>query len=131
MVFTLLTIGIAVGLPFTPFAYGTEDLLSGFGFQIPAGALGIAIAMFGLTGVGANEIMAYTYWCAEKGYARWVGPPDGSDEWVRRANGWIKVMYKDAYLAWGVYTISTLAFFLMGAAVLHPQGLVPEGNEMI
>lgn len=131
MIFTLLTIGIAVGLPFTPFAYGTDDLLSGFAFQIPAGALGIAIAMFGLTGVGANEIMAYTYWCTEKGYARWAGPPDGSDEWVRRANGWIKVMYKDAYLAWGIYTISTLAFFLMGAAVLHPQGLVPQGNEMI
>ena len=30
-----------------------------------------------------------------------------------------------------IYTFATLAFFLMGAAVLHPQGLVPEGNEMI
>lgn len=131
MSFTLLTIAIAVGLPFTPFAYTAEQLLSGFAFQIPLGALGIAIAMFGLTGVGANEIMAYTYWCTEKGYARWSGPPDGSDAWVRRANGWIKVMYKDAYIAWGIYTVSTLAFFLMGAAVLHPQGLVPQGNEML
>jgi len=131
MIFTLMTVGIAVGLPFTPFAYTTEEFLSGFAFQIPLGALGIALAMFGLTGVGANEIMAYTYWCTEKGYARWSGPPDGSDAWVRRANGWIKVMYKDAYIAWGIYTLSTFSFFLMGAAVLHPQGLVPQGNEMI
>lgn len=40
-------------------------------------------------------------------------------------------MYKDAFLSWIIYTFSTLAFFIMGAAVLQPQGLVPEGNEMI
>lgn len=87
--------------------------------------------MFGITGVGADEITFYTYWCVEKGYARWVGPNDGSDAWVRRANGWIKVMKKDAAVSWLVYTFGTLAFYLMGAAVLAPQGLVPEGNEMI
>ena len=32
---------------------------------------------------------------------------------------------------WCIYTFGTLAFFIMGAAVLHPQGLVPRGNEMI
>src|SRR5919106_366491 len=87
--------------------------------------------MFGITGVGADEITFYTYWCVEKGYARWVGPNDGSEAWVRRANGWIRVMYKDAMVSWVVYTFGTLAFFIMGAAVLHPQGLVPVDNEMI
>ena len=98
---------------------------------IPAGALGVALAMFGITGVGADEITFYTYWCVEKGYARYVGPNDGSDAWARRARGWISVMYKDAFVSWIIYTFGTLAFFIMGAAVLHPQGLVPEGNEMI
>ena len=28
--------------------------------------------MFGITGVGADEITFYTYWCVEKGYARWA-----------------------------------------------------------
>ncbi|BBL80173.1 hypothetical protein RxyAA322_20270 [Rubrobacter xylanophilus] len=130
-VFTFVTIAIAFGLPFTPFGYGAGDLASGLGFQIPAGALGAAIAMFGITGVGADEITFYTYWCVEKGYARWVGPNDGSEEWARRARGWINVMYKDAFLSWVIYTFGTLAFFIMGAAVLNPQGLVPEGNEMI
>lgn len=131
MLFTFLTIAIAFGLPFTPFSYGADDVLSGLTFTIPAGAIGAAIAMFGITGVGADEITVYTYWCVEKGYARWSGPADGSEEWVRRANGWLRVMYKDAFLSWIIYTFGTLAFFLMGAAVLQPQGLVPEGNEMI
>jgi Mn2+/Fe2+ NRAMP family transporter len=131
VIFSFLTILIAVGLLWTPFAYSGSDILSGLTFAIPAGALGAAIAMFGITGVGADEITFYTYWCVEKGYARWAGPPDGSDEWVRRARGWISVMYKDAMLSWVIYTFGTLAFFIMGAAVLQPQGLVPEGNEMI
>jgi Mn2+/Fe2+ NRAMP family transporter len=129
--FSAITVLIALGLPFTPFAYGTDDIISGLTFAIPAGALGAALAMFGITGVGADEITFYTYWCVEKGYARWVGPNDGSEEWERRANGWIKVMYKDAFISWLIYTFGTLAFFIMGAAVLQPQGLVPEGNEMI
>ena len=129
--FSAVTIIIALGLPLTPFAYSAGDVLGGLTFAIPAGALGAAIAMFGITGVGADEITFYTYWCVEKGYARWTGPADGSEEWARRANGWIKVMYKDALVSWFIYTFGTLAFFIMGAAVLNPQGLTPEGNEMI
>jgi Mn2+/Fe2+ NRAMP family transporter len=131
VIFTAVTVLIALGLPFTPFAYDGGDLASGLTFLIPAGALGAALAMFGITGVGADEITFYTYWCVEKGYARWVGPNDGSEEWVRRANGWIRVMYKDALVSWVIYTFGTLAFYLMGAAVLNPQGLVPQGNGMI
>lgn len=131
VIFTTVTVLIALGLPATPFAYGLGDLGGGLAFLIPAGTLGAALAMFGITGVGADEITFYTYWCVEKGYARWVGPNDGSDAWVRRANGWIRVMYKDAMVSWVIYTFGTIAFYLMGAAVLHPQGLVPEGNGMI
>jgi Mn2+/Fe2+ NRAMP family transporter len=131
VVFTTVTVLIALGLPLTPFAYGAGDLGSGLTFLIPVGAIGAAVAMFGITGVGADEITFYTYWCVEKGYARWVGPNDGSEEWVRRANGWIRVMYKDAAVSWVIYTFGTLAFYLMGAAVLKPQNLVPKGNEMI
>lgn len=131
VIFSVVTVLIALGLPLTPFGYDGSDLASGLTFLIPAGALGAALAMFGITGVGADEITYYTYWCVEKGYARWTGPNDGSQEWVDRANGWIRVMQKDAALSWCIYTFGTLAFYLMGASVLHPQGLVPEGNDMI
>ncbi|HWX51186.1 MAG TPA: Nramp family divalent metal transporter [Roseomonas sp.] len=131
VVFSFVTIAIAAGLPFTPYAYSMSDLASGLALSIPAGAIGAAIAMFGITGVGADELTFYTYWCVEKGYARHVGPNDGSEAWQRRAKGWISVMYKDAFVSWCIYTFGTLAFFIMGASVLAPQGVVPRGNEMI
>jgi Mn2+/Fe2+ NRAMP family transporter len=129
--FSIMTVAIAVGLPFTPWGYSVGDLASGLSLHLPGAAIGAAVAMFGITGVGADEITMYNYWCIEKGYARWVGPNDGSDEWLRRARGWTRVMYKDAILSMGVYTFATVAFFIMGASVLHAQGLVPRGNEMI
>lgn len=131
VVFSIITILIAAGLPFTPFAYSAGDIMSGLTFSLPLGVIGVAIAMFGITGVGADEMTYYTYWVLEKGYGRWTGPNDGSEAWRNRANGWIKVMYKDAFVSWIIYTVATMAFFIMGAAVLNPQGLVPEGNGMI
>jgi Mn2+/Fe2+ NRAMP family transporter len=126
--FSIVTVVIAVGLPFTPWGYTGGEILSGLRFDLPPAALGAAMAMFGITGVGSDEIIAYNYWCIEKGYARWVGPNDGSDEWVRRARGWIAVMYKDATLSMVIYTFATVAFYVMGASVLYRQGLLPRGN---
>lgn len=131
MAFVLVTVLVVIALPFSDFAYSGADLGSGLSLQLPIGAIGIALTMFGLTGVASEEITAYTYWCLEKGYARWSGPNDGSEGYRRRARGWIAVMQKDALVSWVIYTVSTAAFYVLGAAVLHPQGLFPEGNEMI
>ncbi|MFK5924909.1 MAG: Nramp family divalent metal transporter, partial [Verrucomicrobiota bacterium] len=51
--------------------------------------------------------------------------------WVKRAKGWIRIMYVDALLAMVAYTIVTIAFYLLGAAILHGQGLVPESSQII
>ncbi|MFH8573737.1 Nramp family divalent metal transporter [Streptomyces sp. NPDC017993] len=131
VVFTLATVGLAAGLPFTEFGYGAGELVGGLSFRIPAGTIGIALAMFGITGVGADEMTTYTYWCIEKGYARWTGPDDGTEQRARRAEGWLKVMRLDVAAGWLVCTLCTLSFYVIGAAVLHPQHLVPEGNSMI
>ncbi len=40
-------------------------------------------------------------------------------------------MYLDAWVSMLVFTVSTVAFYFMGAAVLLPQGLVPEKIDMI
>jgi Mn2+/Fe2+ NRAMP family transporter len=40
-------------------------------------------------------------------------------------------MHLDAWVSMIVFTVSTLAFYFMGAAVLHTQGLHPEGKDMI
>ena len=42
--------------------------------DLPPAGLVTAIAVFGITGVGATELVMYPYWCVEKGYARFVGP---------------------------------------------------------
>ena len=131
VVVTAAVVVMVFGIQVTPFAWTGADFAGGMQFQIAAGAMGVALAMFGLTGVGAGEITSYSFWCVEKGYAAWSGPNDGSDAWVQRARGWISVMKKDAWLAWVVYTLSTAAFYILGAAVLHPQSLVPEGTEVI
>ena len=40
-------------------------------------------------------------------------------------------MQLDAWISMLVFTIATVAFYFLGAAVLHPQGLDPKGPEMI
>ena len=96
--FTLMTVGCVLLLPATKHAFGLAELRSGFTFQIPPNAVMAAFAMFGITGVGASELVAYPYWCIEKGYARHVGPRSESPEWVGRARGWMRVMFADAWV---------------------------------
>jgi Mn2+/Fe2+ NRAMP family transporter len=40
-------------------------------------------------------------------------------------------MQLDALLAMVIYTVVTVAFYFLGAAVLNRQGLMPEGSQMI
>jgi len=129
--FTLFTLASLFMLQFTEYAISTSDVTSGLTFQLPSAVMLFAIGAFGITGVGGDEIMVYNYWLIEKGYARHTGPNDGSDAWVRRAKGWIRIMYLDALLSMVIYTVVTVAFYLLGAAILHSQGLVPEKAELV
>ncbi len=131
VMFVFTTLACVVFLQFTPFAVSWADVLGGLRLRLPKAALGMAIAAFGLTGVGGDEIMFYSYWCIEKGYAAFTGPRNGTVEWANRARGWIKVMYLDALLSMAIYTSVTAAFYFLGAAILHGRGGVPEGYEMV
>ena len=121
--FTACTVAAVVALQFTSFAITPQNLVEGFSFQLPS-SFTIAFAAFGIIGVGASELIYYPYWCLEKGYARHVGKPDGSAAWGERARGWMKVMRADAWVSCVVYTGATLAFYLLGAAVLHAKEMV-------
>ena len=116
--FTMMTVACVALLP-ADFAPKALELSEGFRFQIPAGAVVVAFTMFGITGVGASELLAYPYWCIEKGYARHVGPRDGSSARSARARGWMRVLLLDAWVSMAVYTTATLAFYLLGASVIH------------
>jgi manganese transport protein len=128
--FTLATVFAVMSLQWTPFAITAENIISGFQFKLPTDIL-IALGAFGITGVGASELIYYPYWCLEKGYARNVGPHDGTPGWLDRARGWMRVMRVDAWFSMIVYTLATVAFFLLGAAVLHAKSLKVTDADMI
>ncbi len=132
LTFTILTLVCVFALQWTQYAIRWEQIASGLTGQLPANAILFAFAAFGLTGVGGDEIMQYTYWLLEKGYAARVGPyePD-SVVWQERARGWTQVMTFDAIASMIAYTTVTAAFYILGAAVLHQRGEVPDGYDMV
>ena len=129
--FSMLTVFAAVVLLRSPGAVAPADVVHGLSFELPAAGLATAIAVFGITGVGATELVMYPYWCIEKGYARFVGPRDQSAAWIARARGWIRVMHLDITCSLVIYTMATVAFYLLGAGVLHRAGTVPAAGDMI
>ncbi|MCE9606323.1 MAG: Nramp family divalent metal transporter [Planctomycetia bacterium] len=137
--FTAVTIFNVFALPsFSDADIGWNNIKHGLSFYLPAknsvtgvDPLAVALATFGIIGVGASELIAYPYWCIERGYARYTGVRDRSPEWAERARGWMRVMRYDAWCSMLIYTFATVAFYVLGAAVLFKKGLSPKGSGMI
>ena len=129
--FTMLTFLCALLMLRQPGSFSWADLREGFAFHFPKDGLVTAIAVFGITGVGASELFMYPYWCVEKGYARFTGRREDGRAWETRARGWIRVMNIDIIASMIIYCVATLAFYMLGAGVLHRAGLVPKGMDMI
>jgi Mn2+/Fe2+ NRAMP family transporter len=130
VLFTLGTIAAVFALSWTPYRVELEQIRQGFSFHLPE-SFTIAFAAYGVTGMGASELIFYPYWCLEKGYARFVGPRDDTPEWQERAEGWLRVLRIDAWLSMVIYTVGTVCFYLLGAAVLHATGQEVAGDQMV
>ena len=128
---TGVTVACVAVLPFTGYPIPWREVGQGLKFSLPATGVTLAFSVFGITGVGASELFAYPYWCLEKGYARYSGPRQSGEEWVRRARGWMRVMALDAWVSMLVFTVATVAFYFMGATVLHRLDLHPQGEDMM
>ena len=131
MSFSFLTIFCALLMQGTEYRATLNDIVSGLQFDLPVAHLALAIGMYGATGVAAGEIAAYTYWCVEKGYPSFVGGDRSDPGWAARAKGWIRVVQLDVWATLAILTCATLAFYFLGAGVLHRLGLRPEGQETI
>jgi Mn2+/Fe2+ NRAMP family transporter len=129
--FTLVTMGAAHVLLLRLDASSWRGVLDGLAFHLPQGGILTAVAVFGITGVGSADLTIYPYWCIEKGYARFAGPRDETPAWLGRARGWIRVLGFDVVTSAMVYTFATVAFYLLGAGVLHELGVVPQGTETV
>jgi Mn2+/Fe2+ NRAMP family transporter len=137
--FTVITVATLIMLQANPdWSVTGGEFAEGLAFRTPpeikgsgANPIFTALAAFGIIGVGAMELITYPYWCLEKGYAKHTGPRDDSPQWAERARGWMRVMRFDAWFSMVVYTFATIAFYLLGAAVLWRTGLNPEGGDLI
>jgi manganese transport protein len=128
--FTLLTVLAAVALVRMD-TFSWAEAAGGLTFELPRQGIATAVAVFGITGVGATELFMYPYWCVEKGYARFAGRREDTPAWRERARGWVRVMHVDIAASMVVYTVATVAFYLLGAGVLHARGVVPASRDMI
>ncbi len=131
--FTLITIGNVVALQTSDYAIPVNQILDGlwFGWPDNPAAWMTALAAFGIIGIGGTDLIVYPYWCLERGYGRFIGARSDDPGWAGRALGWVRVMKVDAFVSMCIYTIATLAFYFIGAAVLHRNGLDPDGMRMV
>ncbi|BCS32311.1 hypothetical protein TBR22_A15210 [Luteitalea sp. TBR-22] len=136
-IFTLSAMVAVVALQWTEFHVTAAQWREGFTPHVP-GSFTVAFAAFGVTGVGASELIYYPYWCLEKGYGRSVGPPPEGGAWsaqrpawTARALGWLGVMRLDAFVSMIIYTFATIAFYVLGAAILHKTARDVSDNDLI
>jgi manganese transport protein len=132
----VFSIAVAVGVLLiqgTSFAMTWSEVTSGLTFSIgpnrEAAAFAV-ISLMGALGVAANELFMYPYWILEKGYAKELGEP-ASAGWVERTKRAIRWIWLDAGFSTTLATLVTAAFFLLGAAVLHRQQIMPNGVKVV
>lgn len=129
------SIAVGVGVVLiqgTEYRISSDELLSGATFSLgeSRGAAFAVVSLMGALGTAANELFMYPYWILEKGYARELGEP-ASEGWTGRARHWINMIRVDAGLSTAVATLVTAAFFLLGCAVLHREGIEPKGIAVV
>ena len=120
--FSFMTLIIALSVQSTEYQVNLNQISEGLSFSLPTEYLPLALAVFGFTGISYGEIMAYTYWCLEKGYAE----NTGND--IEEKKHWIKTMQTDVWITVFFITLGTLPFFFLGAGVLNN---VPELQESL
>ncbi len=120
--FSFMTMVIAIAMQSTDYQVSAVQVSSGLSFSFPSGYLPLALAVFGFTGISYGEIMAYTYWCLEKGYA------ENSGNNVEETKHWIKTMQTDVWVTVFFITLGTLPFFFLGAGVLYN---IPELQQSL
>ncbi|MDM3870261.1 Nramp family divalent metal transporter [Porticoccus sp. W117] len=128
--FTAITVYCAVALQFTDYAVSVTEIVSAQSIHFDVIYLSLALAVFGYTGVNSTETVAYSYFCLDKGYGRNIGD-SSTPSGLARARGWLRVLRTDVWLTLVLLTLATVPFYLLGAAVLHKMGSVPDNNTMI
>jgi Mn2+/Fe2+ NRAMP family transporter len=129
-IFALMALVLLQG---TEFRITPSELWSGLAGSLgdqPRLAAYAVISLMGALGTTANELFMYPYWLLEKGYGHDL-PLLRDERWAPRAKRWIRGLHIDAGFATVVATVVTVAFYLLGAAVLHRRGIQPSGLGVV
>lgn len=132
-IFSVTTFGALIMLQRTEYAIASSEIMSGLKFSLGTdwkAAVYAVVAFMGGLGVTANELFMYPYWILEKGYGADLERHRG-DAWTDAARRWIRSVWIDVGLATILATLVTVAFFLLGCAILHRQGIKPEGINVV
>jgi Mn2+/Fe2+ NRAMP family transporter len=130
------SISVAIGVCLiqqTPYQISEEEIWTGLQFSFgdtPRLAGYAVVSLLGALGTTANELFMYPYWILEKGHTECLEAAEDlrQTERVRRCIWGIKV---DVGISTALATIMTCAFFLLGCAILHRRGTVPEGLDVV
>ena len=120
------------------------DITAGLNPKFPQGVnIAEVLPWLGFMMSGAAGLMWYSYWIPAKKYGmaqsrnRKVVSAENLSGLKRLAasdkkkiKGWIKIMTLDTTTAVIGTVIITIAFLVLGAEVLRPEGLVPEENKV-
>lgn len=133
-VFSLsVLIGVAL-IQGTEYRISGSQLASGltlsFGDTNRSAAATAVVSLLGALGATANELLMYPYWILEKGYGSFTGSSDAPG-WTERSRGWIRVLQIDVAVCTLLATVTTLGYFLIGAAVFYGRGEIPGGDQII
>ncbi|MBW4518046.1 MAG: Nramp family divalent metal transporter [Timaviella obliquedivisa GSE-PSE-MK23-08B] len=115
-----------------------RELASGLIPQIPPNAqYQEVLPWLGFMLAGAAGMMWYSYWVEARGYGATAlqqeEPLDVKQldsEQQQRLQGWVKLMTFSNTLAVIGALLAALAFLILGAQLLRPEGIVPEENQV-
>jgi Mn2+/Fe2+ NRAMP family transporter len=95
-----------------------------------------AAVLLGAVGGGVQDYVGYVGFLREKNWGaagKDGGGPDGlsrDPSVVARGLSWLKAPAFDTFVSFGSVLVITVCFMILGAAVLHPRGLVPTDADL-
>lgn len=133
----VFSLSVVVGLALiqgTEYRITSEQILSGLTFSFGQHDIKLAaiavISLMGALGATGNELFMYPYWILEKGYGQHIGSPDDAG-WLTRTWGWIRVLQVDVFVCTTLAMVTTLGYFLIGAAVFYGTDQQIGGDEIV
>lgn len=100
-------------------------------------SVGLELAvLMGAVGGGVQDYVGYLGFLREKKWGL-AGATDGGPDKLSRDAGearvglaWLRAPFLDTTFSFGAVLLMTICFMLLGAAVLHPQGLIPTDADL-